>query len=983
MQRVVPPPLGDHALADLVRASGNAITAMAPDGIVTAWNPAAERLYGYGESEALGRHIDMLVPDDRREEAAELLARLAAGERVEHFETRRRTKDGTIVDVTLSASVARGPDGEVAGFFASSREIGFEKRLRERLERSEAQLETAQELTAVGSWEFRLADRALGWSRGLYRLTGQDPDRFHPTAAASLELLHPEDRGRVLATIARAVDRRGTFACQARVRRPDGDERLLDARGRVIPDEDGRPASIVGSAQDVTDAAAARRALQSAEERFRTAFAEAPIGMALLDLEGRYLEVNAALCELLGRSIDELVGTSRGEGMHPDDVAEAERGLAELIAGAISAHTAQTRYVAGGREIRTASRVVLVREASGEPRRFLCQVHDVTDRHRAEAALRTSEARFRAILDAMPATVFVKDLEGRYTLVNRSFEELVGLPAEALIGRSADAVVDGATAERMRTAAEEVLTRLEPETVEELVPVDGEPRSFETSVFPLLDELGRPYALGGVAVDVTDRRRQHDELARSRALLQEAQRIGRVGSWSWELATGQVTWSEEQFRIYGMEPHGEPLSYDEANGPVHPDDRAHLQAVVNRALEDGEAFSELHRIVRPDGSTRVLRARGEVRTGPSGEPVRMIGTVQDVTQELEREEAILELARRNRLILDSVGEGICGIDRDGRVMFVNAAGTRLLGRSEAELVGEHLSALEPHGDPTVLSAMRTGDASEMVWRPGGAGVALELRRHPMRAGGELLGAVITLRDVGERERAREELEATLLRLREVGEDRRRLLAHLVTVQEDERRRIAADIHDDSVQAMSAVALELEAIRARLPAGERRLAAVDRLHESVLAAVDRLRALLFELAPPELEQGGLGAALRALLGQLARDAGVGHDIQENLVAEPSAECRLIVYRIAQEAVVNVRKHARAGWVWARLESRDGGIGLEIRDDGVGFDADPARPVPGHLGILSMTHRAQLAGGRLEVASAPGAGTTVSVWVPEPA
>ncbi len=286
----------------------------------------------------------------------------------------------------------------------------------------------------------------------------------------------------------------------------------------------------------------------------------------------------------------------------------------------------------------------------------------------------------------------------------------------------------------------------------------------------------------------------------------------------------------------------------------------------------------------------------------------------------------------------------------------------------------------------MLETARDGNerriAREVVCRRDGTAVPVELNCHPTYEDGVLTGAVISFRDVSEREAAHRELEDMLGALRAADEERRRLLAHLVTAQEDERRRIAADIHDDSVQAMSAVALELEAVRARLPAGERRLAALDRLRDSVAQAVRRLRMLLFELAPPELEQGGLASALDVLLLQLGREAGVEHELSGKLTTEPSADCRLVVYRIAQEAIANIRKHARATRVRVHLEAEDDGVLLRISDDGVGFDTAASARGPGHFGIVSMVHRAQLAGGTFSVSSRPGAGTTVTAWIPEP-
>lgn len=233
----------------------------------------------------------------------------------------------------------------------------------------------------------------------------------------------------------------------------------------------------------------------------------------------------------------------------------------------------------------------------------------------------------------------------------------------------------------------------------------------------------------------------------------------------------------------------------------------------------------------------------------------------------------------------------------------------------------------------------------------------------------------------ERVRARtEELSRTSDQLRATDTARRALLSRLIRAQEDERQRIAGDVHDDSVQIMAAVAMRLHLLRQELTEpGE--LAAMEKLEQSVQEAIGRLRNLLFDLRPPSLDREGLAAAI-AECGQ--RGLGDGQVIfrVDNAVAiEPPLEARTILYRVAQEALNNANKHAEAKTVSVSLTQRDGGIEVSVRDDGVGFDAaQVALLVPGHLGILSMSERAQMAGGTVEIESSPGTGTNVRCWLP---
>ena len=191
--------------------------------------------------------------------------------------------------------------------------------------------------------------------------------------------------------------------------------------------------------------------------------------------------------------------------------------------------------------------------------------------------------------------------------------------------------------------------------------------------------------------------------------------------------------------------------------------------------------------------------------------------------------------------------------------------------------------------------------------------------------------------------------------------------------------IAGDIHDDPLQKMAALALRVSMLRERLgdPEALRQLETIER---TVAQVIRSLRTLLFELRPSVLDQQGLAAALRELVERLAGDRSVAFSFEDRMTTEPPSGSRVVCYRIASEALSNALKHARASRVEVSLTSEGAGTRVVIRDDGVGFDPDGVRMAPGHLGLVGMRERAELAGGRFAVTSAPGAGTTVDFWIP---
>jgi len=231
-------------------------------------------------------------------------------------------------------------------------------------------------------------------------------------------------------------------------------------------------------------------------------------------------------------------------------------------------------------------------------------------------------------------------------------------------------------------------------------------------------------------------------------------------------------------------------------------------------------------------------------------------------------------------------------------------------------------------------------------------------------------------DITGTKRVEDRLRRSMDVLRRTMEDRRLLLLRLEDAQEEERRRIASDIHDDPIQVMSAADIRAEMLARQIEDPELRQEAED-LRDVIRSSVERLRHLLFELRPPMLEREGLAPALRACLG----DENPVPEIEDALPFEPPPELRAILFRIAQEAIANARKHASASRIRVSISALDGGVRLAITDDGLGFDVGVIEsPEPGHIGLPTMIERAQLAGGGCEVQSEPGRGTTVSAWLP---
>ncbi|WP_185106100.1 PAS domain S-box protein [Nonomuraea rubra] len=326
-----------------------------------------------------------------------------------------------------------------------------------------------------------------------------------------------------------------------------------------------------------------------------------------------------------------------------------------------------------------------------------------------------------------------------------------------------------------------------------------------------------------------------------------------------------------------------------------------------------------------------------------------------------------------RLLVQSIRDyAIFMLDPRGVIVSWNIGAERIKGYTADEIVGTHFSVFYPpeavaEGRPAagLREAATEGRWEEEGWRVRKdgtrfwAGVVITALYDES---GELRGFGKVTRDLTEPRSLARALD-----------ERGMLLSRLVQAQERERRRIASDVHDDTIQAMVTVGMRLRMWERELP--EEYARTVRALDDAVDAAVRRLRELAFDLRPPG---DGLIPSLDAYLRETMPAAGVAVELSHRLDAEPPYEAVVTVYRICQEALANVRRHAGASRVSVELASLDRGVHVRVRDDGSGLAAKDGEAM--HYGLAEMRERAEAAGGWWTIDGPPGAGTTVEFWVP---
>jgi PAS domain S-box-containing protein len=526
--------------------------------------------------------------------------------------------------------------------------------------------------------------RVMSWNAGAERIKGYPAQEI---VGQHFSLFYPPEE-RAAGTperLLRRAEREGRARHEGWRVRSDGTQFWADVVLTALRGPGGALRGFAKVTRDMT----ARHREQEKEAMLAAMFEHTSLGIVMVDAAGRYARANPQFERLLGYDANELAQKTIGELTHPEDVEESRRIFEELVQGRRSQATYEKRYLrSDGQVIWARNSATRLADADGRLRYVMATVENITDRRLAYEALRESEARLQAFTSHSPAVMFLKDRDGRYRFVNPQFLQRFGLSRAQVLGRTDAQLFAPAQASALGESDAEVLARGVPVEYEQTSELPGGPRFSAVSKFPVFDGTGAVVGLGGVAIDITERRKAEQALREQRTLLEEAQRLAGLGCWEWDPASGRVSWSEELYRIYGVKRGVFQPSFETYLERVHPRDRERVARVVTRALrEQGASFDFEERIVRPGGEERQLRSHGEVVRDASGRPLKVVGACLDITEHKAAEAALRALSRR--------------------LVEAEEKERRRIARELHDQVGQNLSALNINLD-IVLSSLGEG-----------------------------------------------------------------------------------------------------------------------------------------------------------------------------------------------------------------------------------------------------------------------------------
>lgn len=744
------------------------------------------------------------------------------------------------------------------------------------------------------------------------------------------------------------------------------------------------------------------------------------------DREGRFTLVNQAVADAYGTTIEDLIGKTDAD-FNPNKhevefFLRMDREVMDLKRERFIPEEVITDAAGKTRWLQTIKRPII--GTDGRANQVLGVSTDITERKKAEEAFRASEQRFRAIYDQTYEFIGLLKPDGTLIDANQTALAFRGLQRSDVVGKPFWETswwdVSRELQEKLKAGIAEAATGKFVRLQAQHRAQDGEIEEIDFSLTPITDQTGRVTEIIPEGRRITPLTRALDQLHQVRA---ELERRVRERTEELEEANALLRASEERYRLVsdnadvGLTRLSRDWIYVSANPAYAKIAGKPLKQIVGRPMVEVLGEEGIKRI-RPyveralrgehvvyedevpfvDTGQRFLHVSYTPDTDDAGQIVGWVACVTDITARKQAESLLLASEAFTRDVLDSLAAHICVLDGQGVIIRTNKPWERF-----AQANSDPNLSIGTVGDnylDVCRRAIANGDATA---RPILAGIEAvlvgrlrlfsteypchspdEARWFHLRVSSlmERQGAVISHRDITDRKQAEESL---LAKQRELEQSQARLedlTAQLLTAQDHERERIARDLHDDFSQRVAAIVLDLAALERRPPVFPELIPTVIKpMREEVERLANDLHSLAYKLHPSMLNHLGLQPAIEDYMHRAMERTGLRisltvKDVPDSLPLERST----CLFRVFQESLQNVAKHAKATEVVVKLSGSSKGVGLSVMDNGKGFDVrDKSRHQKG-LGLTSMQERLRLLNGFLNVHSRPADGTKVCAWIP---
>ncbi|MDP1747058.1 MAG: PAS domain S-box protein [Bacteroidota bacterium] len=556
----------------LLETAPDAMVIVDSKGKIKLINLQTEKLFGYTKDELLGKEVELLIPSHHikghRSHSEHFFAHPQTRTMGVGLNLRGKHKNGTEIPVEISLSPLKTADGIWVS--AAIRDISERKKAEEKLIKNEKQLNDAQQLAKIGSWEFNLITFDLTWSIEHYRifeLEETPPDKLYDAYRSKI---HPDDIKMLDTVVNNAIELGEGFNYEHRVICNNGTIKYVIGIGRTIRDEQGKPIELRGTVQDITQRKKAEEALKASEAKFSLLAKNATDIVSLHDLNFNYIYVSDSVKRNLGYEPEELIGKSALDFIHPKDLEYVKQ-----------------RY------------------------------SDMFNRNSIQFSQFRNKKKDGSYCWVESAGNFTYNKEGKIT---------------------------GLT----------VNTR-----------------------------------------DISERKQVEELLIKNEKQLNDAQQLAKIGSWEFIFATLESTWSKELYQISELEGTPSDMLFKAYRKKIHPDDITMLDTVVKNAIEFGERFNFEHRVMCTNKNIKYVIGIGNAIKNEQGKTIGLRGTIQDITQRKKAEDILRQSELRYRTLAEASEDMIYIISPKGIIDYLNDFAVRQFGKASDALVGKQMADLFP------------------------------------------------------------------------------------------------------------------------------------------------------------------------------------------------------------------------------------------------------------------------------------------------
>jgi PAS domain S-box-containing protein len=972
----------------LVETSHDLIWKCDAEGKFTYLNKAWEKTHGYEVEEMLGRKFTEFQLPEVAEHDTKEFGRNMAGGSVVGYETTHIAKSGEVINLVFNAIPIYNQNGEVVGTQGTAYDITDRKRAEQALKESEEKFRNYIENAPDGVLVVDEDGRYLEANDAICRITGYSKEELFEMSIP--DTLAPESLEDGAKHFRDVVDEGRASGDLAFVRK-DGTKGHWRVDAVKISES-----TYIGFIKDITEQRMAEEAVRESEKFLRKAQEVAKIGSWQWDIEKDDITWSEELYRLY--DIDPKKGPltydKLMERVHPDDREYHDKHTASWIENKggepfeyrVMRRDGSIRHINGLGEVEC--------DEEGKPMRMFGIVQDVTERKLADKALHESESRYRTLFEKSPASVTLVNMSGSIEDCNEATEKLIGYSKEEIMGMEFEKLLTLKT-EDLPKLQERFLTLVQGKDVEpyqlEIQRKDGESRWI--SIINSLQTDGEQLAgIQVIATDNTDAKLADQALRNSEKRLLDAQRIGKMGSWEWDIETNELYWSDEIYRSLGLDPQEFVPKYDDFIKILHPDDKEGVLAAVKAAMEGKKEYSVDHRVIKSDGTIVHMYCHGEVNRNENGDPVHMVGTMVDITDKKKADRALRESEERYRSLTQAALDGIIGIDGKGCITFWNKGSTRIFGHAEEEAIGrDFVELLVPKDHRERVSKKSkefhengalgpmTGKVSEAVaLRKSNEIFPVELSIAPVRSKGSW-ESVVVVRDISER---RQIEEAKTRLLSNISHELRTPLTSIAGYAKFMLTGKLGELCGNHERCLNIIADESDRLRTLID--------------------DTLDLITIDSGGAEMEMNDV--TLTEIIEQLISSMEI--ELKEkhiSLEKKIPGDMRPIkgdedrLFQLFSNLLSNAMKFTpKGGLIEIRSREEDGDIVVEVADTGIGIPADElprvferfyqvdsslARKYGGMgLGLAICDEIVEAHGGKIEAESTEGRGSVFRVSLP---